>query len=119
MSLSLNGAMAPMGGVSGWEMSQVKLAGAVRVWWCTHDPGTAATSGGKTPQRLLCPEVVGFFFAATDEFSFCHLLVCAIVVQEAAVCKVQVRSKSLAELFRKSGGAQKLEGNHTEPSQET
>lgn len=44
MSLSLNGAMAPMGGVSGWEMSQVKLAGAVRVWWCTHDPGTAATS---------------------------------------------------------------------------
>lgn len=44
MSLSLNGAMAPMGGVSGWGMPQVKLAGAVRVWWCTHDPGTAATS---------------------------------------------------------------------------
>lgn len=34
----------PMGGVSGWRMPQVKQAGAVSVWWCTRDPGTAATS---------------------------------------------------------------------------
>lgn len=66
----------PWVGVNGWWMSQMGLVRALRTL-------SQLPRRSKTLQRQLCPDSCAFF-TVTDDFSSCHFLLYAVVVQERA-----------------------------------